>query len=177
MKAFVELRFKLLVLFSLLIILLGACSKKTSRILSEEQFIHYTVNGVTYNYDMPQDSISHGPDSLETPSFLNRGINIVIGSRIPNTTNSYAYICFDNTAISVGSIQTLLNFYMPETSLAYTQNIPVNATSPVPVMVNITEYGLPGEYIAGNFTAVFTSPAPTSVQFNVQCSFRIKRVN
>jgi hypothetical protein len=43
------------------------------------------------------------------------------------------------------------------------------------VFVHITEFGTVGQFMAGEFTGVFAGPPPANTQYNVTCSFRVKR--
>lgn len=168
-------RAALFIAFSAALCMLSACHKGPSPDSPPDEYIHYTVNGTAYNYDMPMDSIIPGPDSVETANF--NPDYYVYGKRIPNVPDSIVTIEFDKAGITTGSAQMLHVFFIPQTRMGYAYNVPTYATAAAPVMVSITEYGLPGQYISGNFSALFTNPPPTSTPYNVVCSFRIKRKN
>ena len=149
-----------------------SCTKRSpNTILSPDEHINYTVNGVAYNFTIPADSVM-SEDSMETVSFI--PYDEVIGQRIPNATNDFARIAYTHNGIALGSMQQLNIFYTLQTG-AYINNISGYLTTANPVIITITEYGAVGQYIAGNFTAVFTGPAPANISYNVDCDFRVKR--
>ncbi|HOZ77666.1 MAG TPA: carboxypeptidase-like regulatory domain-containing protein [Ferruginibacter sp.] len=125
---------------------------------SIEQFITYTINGTEYNVSYPTDSISHWVEPQATPPVS----NITGGNG--NGAATSIYFGFDQSSIAVGSSQPLTNFFTGQindsTSLSGTP------------LVNITEYGAPGEFIAGNFTCTIDGVATT---YNVECEFRVRR--
>ena len=126
-----------------------------------EQFIHYSVNGTNYSTDYPADSIYHGVNTQTTPL-----ASYVYGSG--NAGTSSVNFSFTQNSIAAGSTQTLLTFYangIPDSSAALTG-------TPV---VNITEYGNVGEFIAGNFVCAVTAGPPPGTAYNVTCSFRARR--
>ncbi|MEY2918187.1 MAG: hypothetical protein RIS73_1901 [Bacteroidota bacterium] len=140
---------------------------KTETPTSTEEFIHSTINGTPYNFDMTTDSVF--VDSLlETAYFLNGGN--IYGTRVPGNGSDLTKITYNKAFIAQGSLQPLSSFYTPQTGI-YPQ-FTTAATAP---MITITEYGLVNQYIAGNFTALFIGPAPTNTQYNVSCSFRVRR--
>jgi hypothetical protein len=149
-------------------VFLFSCNKKTPTLTSStEEFIHCTINGTPYNFDMPTDSVF--VDSLaETMSFLNGGN--IMGTRVPGGSNDLTRIIYNKAGIMQGSLQPLNFFYTPQTGI-YPQ-FTTAATVPV---ITITEFGAVNQYIAGNFSALFTGPSPTNAQYNVNCKFRVRR--
>jgi len=171
MKIFPTIRIALLVVSGLVAVIFFSCKKRSSDVvLSPDEYINYTINGTAYNYTMPVDSVM-ADDSLETSPPFPPGE--VRGQRIPNAPNDFARISYDKTGIAMGSLQKLSIFYTLQTG-AYIDNVTGYLTSSNPVMINITEYGSVGQFIAGNFTALFTGP-PGNTTYNVICDFRVKR--
>lgn len=156
----------------LLALVFYSCNKRSpNTILSPDEHINYTVNGTAYHFIMPADSVM-ADDSLETLSSI--PLSRVTGQRIPNAAADFSSIRYDQTGITVGSSQKLNFFYTLQTG-AYIQNIAGYLTTSNPVMITITEYGAVGQFIAGNFTAVFTGPSPGNISYNVDCDFKVKR--
>ena len=153
--------------------LLISCTKnntdslKPNVVLSPNEFIDYTVNGTAYNFIKPTD-IVFADTITESQTFIN--VSRVWGDRSPSIPNDLTRINYIKSGSALGSLQTLISFYTPQTDL-----YPYYTTSPTPVMVNITEYGIIGQYIAGNFSGLFIGAAPGNTQYNVTCNFRIKR--
>ena len=171
-KIFFLFKYRLLYTVLLVALSLYACNKNKPPVpLSGDEFIHCTINGTAYNFDSPTDKV-YAPDSLETPSF---NINVeLLAARIPDLPTEFAILSFSRTNIALGSMQPLSVFNAPQI-VGYAYNVASYSTSPTPVQVNITEFGAVGQYIAGDFSAVLTSPAPASAVYTITCSFRIKR--
>ncbi len=165
-------RYLLPTLLSLFAIVFYSCKKSnadSSKVLSTEEFVKYNINGTNYVYNMPADSVlANGTDSVENAQFPIT--NSVIANRIPGSINDFFKISYYNYNISLGSRQLITVFYTPQTGL-----YPSPITSAIPVFLTITEYGNVGEYIAGDFSALFIGPAPGNIQYNVTCSFRVMR--
>lgn len=163
-------KFLLPILLSLFAVVFYSCNKSntdSSKTLSTEEFIKYNVNGADYNFTMPADSlIANG--LVENPNFDDP--NRVFANRIPGSATDFSRIDYERAGTSQGGMQTLKLFYTNQTGL-----YPYTTTSANPVLVTITEYGNVGEYIAGNFSGLFVGPAPGNTQYNVICSFRVKR--
>lgn len=126
--------------------------------VSTQEFVNLTVNSTPQNFVSPPDSLS-----LNTSGNTN---NTVWFTKFPFT--SWGNFTFTRTGIAPGSTQTLVSLAIPQVNANLTINTP-------PVNVFITEYGIVGQFIAGNFTGTFTGPAPTNTQYNVTCSFRLRR--
>jgi hypothetical protein len=163
-------RYLLPILLILFAVAFHSCHKNktdASKTLSTEEFIKYNVNGIGYDFTMPADSV-FANGLVESPNFNDP--NRVFANKIPASTTSFARVDYERAGTSQGSMQLLKNFYTGQTGL-----YPYTTTSANPVLVSITEYGIIGEYIAGNFTGLFIGPAPGNTQYNVTCSFRVKR--
>ena len=119
--------------------------------LSNNIFIHQVRNGVPYNLNNP-------PDTIKTINPGNNNIGMMYFADPAMTIP--AQIIFSGTGIGVGSDQTLIGM------------TPYTILNP-PVLVHITEYGLVGQFIAGNFTGNFSGP--NNLSYNITCSFRIRR--
>jgi hypothetical protein len=128
-----------------------------------EQFIHYSVNGTSYSADYPADSIYHGVNTQVTPP-----ASVIYGSGPSIGTPGLINFSFTQNGIAAGNSQTLLSFY----GTGITDSSAVLTGTPV---VNITEYGNVGEFIAGNFVCTITTGPPPGTANNVTCSFRARR--
>jgi hypothetical protein len=163
-------KYLLPILLSLFAVVFFSCNKgniDSLKALSTDEFIKYNVNGTDYNFTLPVDSVF--ADSLvESPSFSIS--NKVYATRIPGTGTDLARIEYDRLGASQGSMQALKLFYTSQTGL-----YPYTTTSASTVLVTITEYGNVNEYIAGNFSGLFIGPAPGNIQYNVICSFRVRK--
>ena len=146
---------------------MASCKKNRANPVNGNEFIHYSVNGISYGYDMPIDSV-FANDSLETVSFPNG--NAVYGQRIPGGSTDLASIKYSTPGLAPGSTQVLTFFYTLQTGI-----YPIFTTSAAPVLVNITEYGAVNEYIAGNFSGLFIGAAPGNNPYMVTCGFRVRR--
>jgi hypothetical protein len=148
--------------------LLFTTCKKNNTASSSDEYIHYIINGVPYNFDMPVDSVF--ADSLAETASFTTGKNI-IGKKSGITTTDFTRITYNknNTSLTPGSQATIVSFYTPQTGL-----YPQFATTVSPVLMNFTEVGAVNEYIAGNFSAVFTASPSISV-YTITCNFRVRR--
>ena len=125
------------------------------------QFLNYSINRANYSFTVPADSLVQYAKPQNTPP----PILIVASRRLSNIQG--ATIGLVQTGAAVNSLQNLLSFSCPEISNFSTVNTPIN--------VKITEYGVVGQFMAGNFTGSFTGPAPGNVQYQVTCTFRVRR--
>ena len=132
---------------------LQACGTSTS------QYLNISINGVAYNYTSPQDFFNSS-DSSSTP---NRSFSAYRQGN--GNQNTYFYVL--KAGIGLNTIQPLVYF-----SSGY---INENTTIPNPVNVNITEYGAIGQYISGNFAGIVIGANPPNTNYNIVCSFRMKR--
>jgi hypothetical protein len=126
--------------------------------ITVQQFITYTINGTTYNFSAPADTLSSNRDNL----------NIYL-SASNKTYTSGTSLSFKSTGIAAGSTQALNSFVATQ--------IPDSMRMLTPINVNITEYGTVGQYIGGNFTGTFTGASPANIPFNTTCTFRFRRYN
>lgn len=125
--------------------------------VSIQQFFNYTINSTGYNYAVPADSLTLSGAGSSTDYF------VYLNNANPNSGT----MRFLRTGIAQGSIQNLISFTPSQ--------IPSTSTIITPIGVNITEYGVVGQYVAGNFSGVVTGPPPANTVYNVTCNFRIKR--
>ena len=135
---------------------LAACALNTN------EFINYKVNGTNYSYSAPTDSLFQYAKPQNTPP-----TTIVTAASRDSLNAKHVALGIIQTGISLNSTQSLRSFECPQ--------IDIYATIANPITVKITEYGIVGQFMAGNFTGTFTGPAPGNIQYNVTCIFRIRR--
>lgn len=128
--------------------------------IATQQFITYTINGATYAFTAPADTLWYSNNNQTSIS--------ISGYKLTSPTANINFR-FSNAAIAVGSSQAL-QFFSPS-QISDTFRITT------PIQVNITEYGAVGQFAAGNFTGVFTGASPANTQYNVTCNFRVRREN
>ncbi len=129
---------------------------------SIDQFINYSINGTSYSFVYPTDSITHDVNTQSVPP-----VSYVSGGSPNSGTSGSAFFSFTQNSIVAGTSQALTSFY--------TREITDSASLSGSPLVNITEYGNVGEYIAGNFNAVMTSGPPANTTYNITCQFRVRR--
>jgi hypothetical protein len=129
--------------------------------VSTLQFLNYSVNGVNYSITAPLDSLTQYAKPQNTPPSVH-----IVGSKFSSTMSTSVTMLL--TGIKLNSLQNLMSFGSPE--------IETFSTIATPINVKITEYGLVGQYIAGNFSGTYKGPAPGNILYQVTCSFRVKRV-
>jgi hypothetical protein len=127
--------------------------------VTTQQFINYTINGISYSYSSP----------IDTFFYSNQNTYIIIQGETISPPRSGSYMLMDNANIAVGTSQSLIVFDPSQ--------INDSTTITTPIMVNITEYGAPGQFVAGNFTGTFRGSPPSNTVYNVTYSFRIRRRN
>lgn len=130
--------------------------------ITTQQFLNYTVNGTAYTIAPPADSLTQYNNVQTNPASIQ-----ISGYGTSGGSTSTSYLTFSSPGIAVNSNQTLMSFYTPQLN----DTLRILTTIPV----NITEYGAIGQYMAGNFSGVFTGPAPANTPFNVTCNFRVRR--
>ena len=141
-------------------VIFTGCKKNTeAEVVTSEQYIKYTINNVPYNYTAPADTFYHGINYSFTALAI-FGENLVTPQN--NATLLMAY-----PGMGVGSNQKLMEFW-PYQITDY-------PAITIPIFVHITEFGAVGQFMAGEFTGVFTGSPPANTQYNVTCSFRVKR--
>ncbi len=131
-----------------------------------EQFIEYSINGTAYSFVYPNDSITLLENYLQVlppQTFVAANNTATSGGAL----SLYANIGFVNTGIGPGSVQEFTHFSCSEI-LDSTRILS-------PIVVNITEYGAVGQFIAGNFTGTLTGAAPLNTPYNIICNFRVRR--
>lgn len=130
--------------------------------VSITEFLTWAVDGgATTTLAPPADSLGQYGSGSTNSFFISGSANI--GG--PSTTSLSFGV--DATGIAVGTTQVLQNIYA---SQILSQNISIT-TNPV---VNITEYGPVGGFIAGNFNATVIDNT-TSTTHTIVCSFRVRR--
>lgn len=136
--------------------ILQACGVTT------QQFMNLTINSVTYNYTAPVDSLTLRPEQSGTIStgFYLTAFRMVTPFRSTS-------LMWSGGGIAAGSTQSLIMFRTQEISDSTVMINPVN--------VNISEYGSVGQFVSGNFTGTFRGAAPANTNYNITCSFRVRR--
>lgn len=130
--------------------------------VSTNQFITWTTDGgSSITLTSPGDSLTQDGNPGSTQFYIS-------GANYNTSPVENIQFSMNNTGIGVGSAQNLTSFY---TSTIGAQTV---ITTPA-IVVNITEYGAIGEYIAGNFSGTVLESVPPSTPHTVTCSFRIRR--
>jgi hypothetical protein len=124
--------------------------------VNTQQYIYYTINGTSYSFNAPIDSLMYWRSS---PSVFISGIR--------SNSNFRLYFDFTSIGIAAGSTQYLSGFYPLHL------NDSTRILTPIPV--NISEYGVIGQYVSGTFSGLFTGNSPANTQYNINCSFRLRR--
>jgi len=138
----------------------SGCKKSAAEnITTSDQYIKYTINNISYSYNIPADTLYTGANfSLSAIA--------IFGENVVTPVNNVAML-MNYTGMGVGSNQKLLDFSPCQV------NGHLSITNPI--FVKITEFGPAGQvFISGEFTGIFTGP-PANTQYNVTCSFRVKR--
>jgi hypothetical protein len=128
--------------------------------VTTQQFINYTINSTTYSFTAPVDTFQY---------FNNNQSSISLSGYKPSPPSSNVNFSITNTGIAVGSNQNLQYFFPSQ--------IIDSMRITTPILVNITEYGAVGQFIAGGFTGVLLGQPPTNTPYNVSCNFRVRRTN
>ena len=125
------------------------------------QFVNYSVNGTSINLTAPTDSVYYFNGSGGNNSA------VVGGFTMSNSTD--IDMSFSSIGLGLNSSQNLQSFSATQ----------INDTSAIttPILVNITEYGAVGQFIAGNLTGSLTGPPPANTIYNITCNFRVRRYN
>jgi hypothetical protein len=132
--------------------------------VSSAQFINFDLGGTAYGFATPTDSIMQSYRSPNTSNDIGcLGFRSVVGSQ------EGVSLSFSSTGVAVGTAQPLTNFNY------YSNTFSDSLRIVTPILVNVTEYGIPGQFIAGNFTGTLYGPAPTSTPYPVNCTFRFRR--
>lgn len=125
---------------------------------SIDEFINYTIDGANNSFVYPADSITHFVSMQGIPPIS----YISGGSNSGSSTGSVSF-AFTQGGIVAGGTQTLISFYDRQ----LTDSVQVSGTP----VVNITEYGNVGEYIAGNFVCTLSG----GTTYAITCNFRVRR--
>lgn len=130
--------------------------------ISTSQFLNITINGTPHSFTAPADSLTY---------YNNNQTSATVHAFTPTITgaSSSVNLLFSNISLGVGSNQSVIEF---------TTNIIPEAITIAPAsVVNITEYGPVGAFIAGTFTTTATGVALPNTTYNITCNFRIRRYN
>jgi hypothetical protein len=130
--------------------------------VTTQQFLNLTINGISHNYTAPVDSLTLRPEQSG-----NTISNFYLGAARMVSPYQNTYIAWSGQGIALGSTQPLIMFA--------TQVMNDSTTMMAPINVNITELGIAGQFVSGNFTGAFKGAAPTNTVYNVTCSFRVRR--
>ena len=130
---------------------LQACGTSTT------QFINFTVNGNSTNFTTPTSGFNQ---------YLIAN-NIYLYGYNNSQQSGNASLSFGNNGIGLNTIQPLNHFSASVIS--------DSTYAPNPINVAITEYGAVGQYISGNFSGIVRGTNPPNTNYNVVCSFRMKR--
>jgi hypothetical protein len=130
---------------------------------SIEEFINYSVNGVNYAITAPVDKLY----GAVNPQNSQIGVYIQGNADSSGFSGNSVAMIFEAAGIAVNSTQNLTSFN--------TRQINDSSNIVTPILVNITEYGGVGEFIAGNFTGTVTGATPANTPYNITCNFRVKR--
>lgn len=130
---------------------LSACGLSTISTLS------YTIDGVTKTLT---------PPAYQMEDFYFSPTSTVI-AYLPNGTQDISFQ-FDGGS-GTGSGHTLTEVFSP----GFTGG---RAVAPVPLSVNITEYGNAGGFVAGTFSGQMLDFVSNAI-YNVSCDFRVRRRN
>ena len=128
--------------------------------VTTQQFINYTINSTTYSFTSPADTFFYFNNNQSLISLTSYRF-----TPPPGNVNFW----IGNVGIAVGSSQNLVTFNPSQ--------IADSLRITTPILVNITEYGVVGQFAAGNFTGVLTGAAPANTQYNITCNFRLRRNN
>ena len=130
---------------------------------SIDEFINYSVNGINYAITAPVDKLY----GAVNPQNSQIGVYIQGNADSSGFSGNSVAMNIVATGIAANSTQNLTSFN--------TRQINDSANIVTPILVNITEYGAAGEFIAGNFTGTFIGAPPANITYNVTCNFRVKR--
>jgi hypothetical protein len=140
--------------------------------LYTEEFIDITGSGIDYNntpftYNTRYSSLIPG-DTIAVSHF--NGSKQFQIYTIVGTFAGPVHIDISDSGIALNSKQQLLG-------VATTSLFPTGSSAPTQPgsLVNITEYGAIGEYIAGNFTCVNRDNFFSNPLLYLTCSFRLRR--
>jgi len=128
---------------------------------SSLQTINYTVDATTYNITAPPDSIYTSVAGTTPP---NSNDSYVVGYSVTNSTNRITF-SFNATTPVPGT------YPLKFVSVAQVDSTIISTSAPV---VNITQYGISGQFIIGNFSVQLKKLSDNSLH-PVTCNFKIRR--
>ena len=129
---------------------------------SSLQTIDYTVDATAYNITAPPDSIYTNGSGTSTPPNSNDGY--VTGYSLTNLTNRITF-SFNATTPTPGT------YPLKSVSVAQVDPTVISTLTPV---VTITQYGLSGQFIIGNFSVQLKKLSDNSLH-PVTCNFKVRR--
>lgn len=118
------------------------------------EFLHYTVNNSSFNFNLPVDNV--GQNGYST-------FNVVYAAA---SNSNFINFNFDAAGINTGSFQDIISI-----TCTGTDSVVIDPNS----KLHITEYGLVGEHISGNFSISGHRYVNPSVPVNITCDFRTIR--
>jgi hypothetical protein len=127
------------------------------------EYAYYVVDGTPYHTATGNAYFSH---FLYTPPSPQNQSDIFGVYRDPTMTVPHSNFSVERPLSFPASSAPLLSFGIYQVASGY--------PFPNPIMVNFTEFGNIGQYIAGSFAGTVMQPN-VNVIHNVTCSFRIKR--
>lgn len=156
-------RFHLPLLLTLVSLLVISCNRNVDNPdlrPNSAQYINYTIGGNTINFNPVDDSVfcrRIGTDA----NFM--GYKKVFDSA------SYRY-----TSFNINSLAAPGTYNINTGSLIVTKSFNLDYNMEGTLSVTISEYGNPGEYVAGTFSGNFREFYTNALRTGT-CSFRIKR--
>ncbi len=130
-----------------------------------EQYITYTINSATHSILFPTDTLLHYRSTGST--VITQGVYGYNALKM-----DYTFIVYPDKDIAVGSKQELITFH----SIWGLRGRQIRTLwGTPPAMINITEYGPVGGFIAGNFSDTFTEYGDNPKIYNISCHFKIRR--
>jgi hypothetical protein len=127
--------------------------------IATNEFIHFVIDNGTPRVFTP------AADSIYTNLNSGPSQQVTIGGFRLSGTDGVQFI-FDWDNIGINTQQAL---YQIESTLTQDPLIIASAFD----VVNITEFGSLGEFVAGNFTITYT--ASNNIDYTISCTFRIRR--
>jgi hypothetical protein len=128
--------------------------------ISTQQYFNYTINGTSYSFTAPGDSLAfyRYDNGTNTPNL------VLTASNLSSTLD--ASLLFTGAGAGAGSTQQLVLIQATQLSDSTTITTPIN--------VNITEYGSSGQFAAGNFSGMVTG-YPTPTAYTISGTFRVRK--
>ena len=130
--------------------------------ISTNQFLNISINGTPHSFTTASDSLSYFNNNQTLAS-----VNAFTATTTGNGNS--VTILFSNTGLGVGSSPAII-----ELNTSY---ITEAVTYSPGAVVNITEYGAVGEFIAGTYSRTATGVAAPNTVYNITGNFRVRRYN